>query len=159
MSLFPLVGTALRAYEQGKASSRVVKVRLLRHVVQLADSYMEKYGAQMVESGMKTISKPVIDRLPVNQIDEFACRQLDRVSYRLINSECLFFSNNDSAYLIFRSLLQAREIKPFQCALYLLTPHFYILSSSLTSIDGPQMDQNYPSPPFLPAPQTSACLM
>lgn len=29
---------------------------------------------------MKTISKPVIDRLPVNQIDEFACRQLDRVS-------------------------------------------------------------------------------
>jgi len=28
VSLFPLVGTALRAYEQGKASSRVVKVYL-----------------------------------------------------------------------------------------------------------------------------------
>ncbi len=36
----------------------------------------------MMESGVKTISKPVIDRLPVNveQLDEFACRQLDRVS-------------------------------------------------------------------------------
>ena len=29
---------------------------------------------------MKSISRPVIDRLPVGQIDEFACRQLDRVS-------------------------------------------------------------------------------
>lgn len=35
----------------------------------------------MVESSVKSISRPVIDRLPVNvnQIDEFACRQLDRV--------------------------------------------------------------------------------
>ncbi|KAF5362356.1 hypothetical protein D9756_002796 [Leucocoprinus leucothites] len=61
MSSFPLVGTALRAYEHGKASSSVVK-----------------YGARMVESSVKTISKPVINRLPVNQIDEFACRQLDK---------------------------------------------------------------------------------
>ena len=29
---------------------------------------------------MKTISKPVINRLPVSELDEFACRQLDRVS-------------------------------------------------------------------------------
>ena len=31
---------------------------------------------------MKTISRPVINRLPVdvNQLDEFACRQLDKVS-------------------------------------------------------------------------------
>ncbi|KAK0431963.1 transcription factor Opi1-domain-containing protein [Armillaria borealis] len=65
MSHLPLVNSALRVYEQGKASSRVVK-----------------YGAEMMESGVKTISKPVIDRLPVNveQLDEFACRQLDRVS-------------------------------------------------------------------------------
>jgi hypothetical protein len=36
----------------------------------------------MVESSVKSISRPVIDRLPVdvNQLDEFACRQLDRVS-------------------------------------------------------------------------------
>jgi len=63
VSHLPLVGTALRAYEQGKASSRVVK-----------------YGAEMMESSVKTISRPVIDRLPVNvnQLDEFACRQLDR---------------------------------------------------------------------------------
>ncbi|KAH8103913.1 transcription factor Opi1-domain-containing protein [Cristinia sonorae] len=64
VSHLPLVNTALRAYEHTKASSRVVK-----------------YGAEMMESSVKTISKPVIDRLPVNQLDEFACRQLDRVSY------------------------------------------------------------------------------
>ncbi|KAF9219972.1 Opi1-domain-containing protein [Gyrodon lividus] len=59
----PLVGSALRAYEHGKASSRVVK-----------------YGAEMMESSVKSISRPVFDRLPVdvNQLDEFACRQLDR---------------------------------------------------------------------------------
>ncbi|KAG6883799.1 hypothetical protein C0993_003670 [Termitomyces sp. T159_Od127] len=61
MSHIPLVNSALRVYEQGKASSRVVK-----------------YGAEMVESSVKSISRPVIDRLPVNQLDEFACRQLDR---------------------------------------------------------------------------------
>ncbi|GJE90356.1 Opi1-domain-containing protein [Phanerochaete sordida] len=66
VSTLPLVNTALRAYEQGKASSRVVK-----------------YGAEMMESSVKTISRPVIERLPVGQLDEFACRQLDRLdSYR-----------------------------------------------------------------------------
>lgn len=36
-----------------------------------------------MESSVKTISRPVIDRLPVNQLDEFACRQLDKLdSYR-----------------------------------------------------------------------------
>ncbi|KAI0917922.1 hypothetical protein AcV5_002733 [Taiwanofungus camphoratus] len=59
---FPIVHTAIRAYEQGKASSRVVK-----------------YGAEMMESSVKTISRPVIERLPVGQLDEFACRQLDRL--------------------------------------------------------------------------------
>ncbi|KAG6840167.1 hypothetical protein C0991_008462 [Blastosporella zonata] len=39
------------------------------------------YGAEMMECSVKTISRPVIDRLPVNvnQLDEFACRQLDRL--------------------------------------------------------------------------------
>lgn len=34
-----------------------------------------------MESSVKNISRPVIDRLPVdvNQLDEFACRQLDKV--------------------------------------------------------------------------------
>ncbi|KAH7880121.1 uncharacterized protein C8R40DRAFT_1166315 [Lentinula edodes] len=64
MAHIPIVNGALRIYEQGKASSRVVK-----------------YGAEIMESGVKTISKPVIDRLPTGQLDEFACRQLDRVSY------------------------------------------------------------------------------
>ncbi|OAX36502.1 Opi1-domain-containing protein [Rhizopogon vinicolor AM-OR11-026] len=64
VSNFPIFNTALRAYEHGKASSRVVK-----------------YGAEMMESSVKTISRPVIDRLPVdvNQLDEFACRQLDKL--------------------------------------------------------------------------------
>lgn len=62
VSNLPIVNTALRAYEQGKASSRVVK-----------------YGAEMMESSVKSISRPVIERLPVEQLDEFACRQLDRL--------------------------------------------------------------------------------
>ncbi|KAH9893274.1 transcription factor Opi1-domain-containing protein [Cubamyces lactineus] len=61
VSNIPLVNSALRAYEQSKASSRVVK-----------------YGAEMMESSVKSISRPVIDRLPVGQLDDFACRQLDR---------------------------------------------------------------------------------
>jgi hypothetical protein len=28
---------------------------------------------------VKSISRPVIDRLPVTSLEEFACRQLDRV--------------------------------------------------------------------------------
>jgi len=32
-----------------------------------------------MESSVKSISRPVIDRLPVTSLDEFACRQLDRV--------------------------------------------------------------------------------
>ncbi|ESK82690.1 hypothetical protein Moror_11157 [Moniliophthora roreri MCA 2997] len=59
VSHIPLVNGALRMYEQGKASSRVVK-----------------YGAEIMESGVKTISRPVIDRLPSNTVDGI----LDRVS-------------------------------------------------------------------------------
>ncbi|KAH9990592.1 hypothetical protein BJV77DRAFT_604668 [Russula vinacea] len=62
VSTIPGVSTALRAYEQSKASSRVVK-----------------YGAEMMESSVKSISRPVIDRLPVTSLEEFACRQLDRL--------------------------------------------------------------------------------
>ncbi|EUC59696.1 transcription factor Opi1 [Rhizoctonia solani AG-3 Rhs1AP] len=65
MSTLPLVTSMLSAYSQTKASSRVVK-----------------YGAQMVESSVKTISKPVMNRLPTAQLDEFACRQLDRLEQR-----------------------------------------------------------------------------
>ena len=47
----------------------------------------------MMESSVKTISRPVIGRLPVTQLDEFACRQLDRVrtffSNRLIGHPAL----------------------------------------------------------------------
>lgn len=43
-----------------------------------------QYGAEMMESSVKSISRPVIDRLPVNQLDEFACRQLDKVSILIL---------------------------------------------------------------------------
>ncbi|QRV74105.1 transcription factor Opi1 [Ceratobasidium sp. AG-Ba] len=61
VSTLPLVTSVLSAYSQTKASSRVVK---------------------MVESSVKTISRPVIDRLPTAQLDEFACRQLDKFEQR-----------------------------------------------------------------------------
>ncbi|KAF8327156.1 transcription factor Opi1-domain-containing protein [Cantharellus anzutake] len=61
MSNLPLVHPALRAYDYAKNSSRVVK-----------------FGAEVMEGTVKTMTRPVIDRLPVNQFDEFACRQLDR---------------------------------------------------------------------------------
>ncbi|KAF9529628.1 transcription factor Opi1-domain-containing protein, partial [Crepidotus variabilis] len=62
MSQLPIVESALWAYEQGKASSRVVK-----------------YGAEMMESSMKSMSRPIMDRLPVDQLDEYAGRQFDRL--------------------------------------------------------------------------------
>ena len=99
MSTLPIVNTALRAYEQSKASSRVVKVSLSDfslpcpsrthcHPTMLIGLFLfVQYGAEMMESSVKTISRPVMDRLPVNQLDEFACRQLDRVrvsAFRLL---------------------------------------------------------------------------
>ncbi|KAF8316771.1 Opi1-domain-containing protein [Clavulina sp. PMI_390] len=61
VSNMPFVGTAMRVYEQGKNSSRVVK-----------------FGAEMMEGTVKTMTRPVIDRLPMSQLDSFANRQLDR---------------------------------------------------------------------------------
>ncbi|KAF8625469.1 hypothetical protein AX15_005364 [Amanita polypyramis BW_CC] len=73
VSHLPLVNSVLRTYEQGKASSRVVK-----------------YGAEMMESSVRSISRPVIDRLPVGvgRLDEFACRQLDRFDRYRRTSSC-----------------------------------------------------------------------
>ncbi|KAF9114764.1 hypothetical protein BGX27_009885 [Mortierella sp. AM989] len=60
MTNLPILTTALKAYENGKQNSKVMK-----------------YGAEMVES----LSKPVFDKLEptLGQIDDFACRQLDKV--------------------------------------------------------------------------------
>ncbi|KAG0236107.1 hypothetical protein BGX31_004068 [Mortierella sp. GBA43] len=64
MSSLPLVNSALKAYENGKQNSKVMK-----------------YGAEMVESGVKSLSKPVFEKLEptLGQLDDFACRQLDKV--------------------------------------------------------------------------------
>ncbi|KAF9438714.1 hypothetical protein BGZ76_005446 [Entomortierella beljakovae] len=63
-SRLPILNTALKAYENTKQNSKVMK-----------------YGAEMVESGVKSLSKPVFDKLEptLGQIDDFACRQLDKV--------------------------------------------------------------------------------
>ncbi|SPO38796.1 uncharacterized protein PSFLO_04275 [Pseudozyma flocculosa] len=69
VSHLPIVRGTLRAYELGKQHSKVVK-----------------YGADLVESSVKSISRPVVSRLGaslgergVEQLDDFACRQLDRL--------------------------------------------------------------------------------
>ncbi|KAI9591814.1 transcription factor Opi1-domain-containing protein [Syncephalis fuscata] len=63
MANIPLVKSTIRLYDKSKANSRVVK-----------------YGAEMMESSVKTISQPVLNRLEprLGQLDEFACRQLDK---------------------------------------------------------------------------------
>jgi hypothetical protein len=48
-----------------------------------------QYGAEMMESSVKSISRPVIDRLPVTSLDEFACQQLDRVRSILLYTSFL----------------------------------------------------------------------
>ncbi|KAG0361774.1 hypothetical protein BGZ54_008969 [Gamsiella multidivaricata] len=64
MSSLPIVNSALQAYSNGKQNSKFMK-----------------YGAEMVESGVKSLSKPVFEKLEptLGQIDDFACRQLDKV--------------------------------------------------------------------------------
>ncbi|KAF9943914.1 hypothetical protein BGZ70_005258, partial [Mortierella alpina] len=64
MSSLPLVNSALKAYESGKQNSKVMK-----------------YGAEMVESSVKSLSKPVFDKLEpkLGQLDDFARQQLDKV--------------------------------------------------------------------------------
>ncbi|KAI0326995.1 Opi1-domain-containing protein [Cubamyces sp. BRFM 1775] len=98
VSNIPLVNSALRAYEQSKASSRVVKVR--RAISSFSPytplSIQPSYGAEMMESSVKSISRPVIDRLPVGQLDEFACRQLDRLGSYARRTSSTSRSRNES---------------------------------------------------------------
>jgi hypothetical protein len=68
VSHMPIIRGTLRAYELGKQKSKIVK-----------------YGGDLVESSVKAISRPVVGRLGaslgenrVEQLDDFACRQLDR---------------------------------------------------------------------------------
>lgn len=63
----------------------------------------------MVESSVKAVSRPVIDRLPVNvnQLDDFACRQLDKVSstiylVRMILIQAFFLARSISTAIIRR---------------------------------------------------------
>ncbi|KAL1915905.1 uncharacterized protein VTP21DRAFT_6293 [Calcarisporiella thermophila] len=64
ISNIPMIATTLRTYEASKANSRLVR-----------------YGAEMVESSVRTLAGPVIGRLNphLSSLDEFACRQLDKL--------------------------------------------------------------------------------
>lgn len=59
VSEYPIVSTAVRAYESGKSSSKGFK-----------------YAAQTIES----VARPVVRRF--EPLDDFACRQLDRIERR-----------------------------------------------------------------------------
>ncbi|KAJ1969976.1 transcriptional regulator opi1 [Dimargaris xerosporica] len=60
---YPLVNSALRLYQSSKATSTLVK-----------------YGAETMESSVKTICRPVLDHFEsdLDRLDGFACKQLDR---------------------------------------------------------------------------------
>ncbi|KAG0085002.1 hypothetical protein BGZ93_009543 [Podila epicladia] len=81
MSSLPIVNSALKAYESGKQNSKVMK-----------------YGAEMVESSVKSLSKPVFDKLEpkLGQLDDFACRQLDKVRLALSNPSTTRRSDSQS---------------------------------------------------------------
>ncbi|KAL0080574.1 transcription factor Opi1-domain-containing protein, partial [Phycomyces blakesleeanus] len=65
VSNIPLVNSALRAYESSKASSSVVK-----------------YGAEMVESFAAPIYDKVGKRVLSGAVDEWGCKQLDKLEER-----------------------------------------------------------------------------
>lgn len=86
VSQLPLVSGGLEWYERSKASSRVVKVRFSRGVLlrggmgELTTRLrMMQYGAGLVESSLSAVSRPLANNLQLGQLDDFACRQLDRL--------------------------------------------------------------------------------
>ncbi|CDZ96200.1 Transcription factor Opi1 [Phaffia rhodozyma] len=84
VSMMPVVNTALKAYETAKGGSRVVK-----------------YGAEIVESSVKTISRPVMDRIDprlTGAMDDWGCRTLDRVGLSTPGSSSLPPTNIEERY-------------------------------------------------------------
>ncbi|GAA5856287.1 hypothetical protein JCM8547_000854 [Rhodosporidiobolus lusitaniae] len=63
VSQLPYVSGGLEWYERSKASSRVVKL-----------------GADLVESSFSAVSRPITNNVQLGGLDDFACRQLDRIS-------------------------------------------------------------------------------
>ncbi|OMJ24334.1 hypothetical protein AYI70_g1654 [Smittium culicis] len=64
VSEIPIVNAALSFYDHGKQSSRLVK-----------------YGAETLESSVKSVCNPFVKRMNVSQLDNFACRQLDKLDF------------------------------------------------------------------------------
>ncbi|KAG9322006.1 hypothetical protein KVV02_008169 [Mortierella alpina] len=102
MSSLPLVNSALKAYENGKQNSKVMK-----------------YGAEMVESSVKSLSKPVFDKLEpkLGQLDDFARQQLDKVhicpTHRrvLLTSYCSQLTKHP--IVLFSQVYSKQDIPPF----------------------------------------------
>ncbi|PVU90955.1 hypothetical protein BB561_004641 [Smittium simulii] len=62
VSELPILNKALSVYDLGKQKSNVLKL-----------------GAETLESGVRSVCNPLVNYLDVEQIDDFACRQLDRL--------------------------------------------------------------------------------
>ncbi|OLY78169.1 hypothetical protein AYI68_g7786 [Smittium mucronatum] len=67
VSGFPVVNSAISFYDRRKQSSSIVK-----------------FGAEAIESGISTVCNPFVKHFNVSQLDDFACRQLDKLN-RLTN--------------------------------------------------------------------------
>lgn len=88
----PFVNTALKSYDYAKNNSRVVK-----------------FGAEMVESSVKTISKPVINRLPGAVTNRVSRRSLFLFSSLLLSA---FLLRSQPRAFAISSL---HQLRPFPC--------------------------------------------
>ena len=96
VSQLPIVSGGIEWYERSKANSRVVKVggnpsdasycqsgrlHVLTLLTLVAWLRFPQYGADLVESSISAVSRPIANNLPLGgALDDFACRQLDRIS-------------------------------------------------------------------------------
>ncbi|KAG9062686.1 hypothetical protein KI688_004991 [Linnemannia hyalina] len=86
MSSLPLVNSALKAYESGKQNSKVMK-----------------YGAEMVESSVKSLSKPVFDQLEKVYPAKSDAQALPSPTSSARSSNDILRPDNNGAYYAYRS--------------------------------------------------------
>lgn len=119
VSSLPVVNATFRTigevYETSKNSSRVIR-----------------YSAETMESSMKTLfdnTKPVLSRFEPNleRLDEFAQRQLDRVSFKryLVIFEFKFLDGSSNDRIPVYSINNNNKVLPFPNPLLLLLSHIY----------------------------------
>lgn len=81
VSSIPIVHSAIQIYEQSKQNNRVVR-----------------YGAEMMESSVRMVSGPVIERMGGgDKLDEMACKYLDRLGVSNNNAEDVVMMETDGS--------------------------------------------------------------